>query len=154
MGLSQPLFAQEDILKDYAENNHSRKFCLYPSTLRMINLEDNEAFDELASSLEKLLIYQLDSTSITDKSFNGMLTEYRDEGYEEYMYVLGAGNSTVILGKEKRVNEMVGVVGADEQAFAFFLRGNISWQKIPTLLDTMKETDLFNILQMNTEKWD
>ena len=60
-GLSQPLFSQEDIFKAYVEDNSERRYCLYPSTLRMINIKKNEAFEELATSLEKMLIYDLDS---------------------------------------------------------------------------------------------
>ena len=63
LGLTQPLFAQESIFKDYAEQHNKRSYCLYPSTLRMINLQDNDAFDDLASSFEKFLIYELDSVS-------------------------------------------------------------------------------------------
>jgi hypothetical protein len=153
MGLSQPLLAQESILKEYAEDHHSSSYCLYPSTLRMINLSENEAFDEMASSFEKFLIYELDSISVIDKSFRTMLSDYEKEAFEEYMTILGSGNFTVILGKEKSVNEVVGVVGIEDQMFAFFLRGNIAWQKIPTLINTLSENDLFNVLNLQTEEW-
>ncbi|MEQ8714591.1 MAG: hypothetical protein RIC80_16340 [Cyclobacteriaceae bacterium] len=102
MGASLPLLAQEDIFKDYAEAHHSRSYCLYPSTLRMININKNEAFDELASSFEKFLIYELDSVSAVERSFMPMIGEYRAEGFEEYMYLHGNGNLAMILGEEKR----------------------------------------------------
>ncbi len=152
MGASLPLLAQEDIFKDYAEAHHSRSYCLYPSTLRMININKNEAFDELASSFEKFLIYELDSVSAVERSFMPMIGEYRAEGFEEYMYLHGNGNLAMILGEEKRVNEMVGVFGVNDQTFAFFLIGNIAWQKIPTLINTLSENDLFNVLVM--DEWD
>ncbi len=152
MGLGQPLLAQEDILKEYATNRSERRYALYPSTLRMINIQKNEAFNELATSMEKFLIYDLDSISTADKSFSTMLDKYRKIGFEEYMSILGDGNSVVLLGKEKGTNELVGVVGQDDQLFAFFLKGNIAWQKIPTILRTMQDDDLLNVLDIKPER--
>jgi hypothetical protein len=154
MGLSQPLLAQEHILKTYAEDHHSSSYCLYPSTLRMINLSKDEAFDEIASSFQKFLIYELDSLSVVDQSFKRMLTNYQEEGFEEYLTILGSSNYTVILGKEKRINEMVGIFGLEDQMFAFFLQGNIALQKIPTLINTLSENDLFNVLNIRPGEWE
>lgn len=152
LGLGQPLLAQESTFKEYADSHSERRYCLYPSTLRMINIKKNEAFNELASSFDKFLIYQLDSASTADRSYNGMLSKFRKSGYEEYMSILGGGNTVVILGIEKRTNEMTGVVGIDDQLFAFFLKGNVAWQKIPTLIRTMEEDDIFNVLDIRSER--
>lgn len=152
VGLSQPLLAQESMLKDYAENHHRGSYCLYPSTLRMINLTKDDDFDEMASSFEKFLIYELDSVSAIDQSFKPMLNEYLSEGFEEYMYIIGDGNFTMIYGKEKRVNELVGVVGLEDQMFAFFLKGNVAWQKIPTMINSLSENDIFNLLDLRNKE--
>jgi hypothetical protein len=152
MGLTQPLFAQEDILKDFAEERNERKYCLYPSTLRMINIEKNEAFDELAASFEKFLLYELDSVTVAENKYRGVMKKYQEAGFEEYVSIIGGGNTVLILGEEKRTNEMVGIVGQDNQIFAFFLQGNIAWEKIPTLFNTLSENDLINIFEIN--EWD
>lgn len=152
MGLMRPLLAQEDILKEFARERHSASYCLYPSTLRMINVTRDADVDEMASSVEKFLIFELDSMSIVEQAFTPMLTDYRDEGFEEYMYILGDGHYTVILGKEKRVNEMIGIVGLQGQMFAFFLAGNVAWQKIPSFIRTLSENDIFSLLDKNAEK--
>lgn len=154
MGLTQPLLAQESIFKDYAEDNSARRYCLYPSTLRMINIQKNEAFNELASSFEKFLIYQLDSTAIVEKSYKTMLTNFSKAGYEEYMSIFGSGNDVVILGKEMRTNELTGVMSIEDQAYVFFLKGNVAWQKIPAIIRTMSDEDLFNVLDVPSERWD
>lgn len=153
LGLSQALLAQEDIFKDYAKQRYLQSYCLYPSTLRMLNLNDNTAFDELASSIDKLLIYELDSVAATSQSFDQMLKAYREEGFEEYVHIIGAGQYTTILGKESRIDEMVGVITLADQVLAFFLRGNVAWQKIPTLMNTLQENDVFNVLNLKTEEW-
>jgi len=153
-GLSQPLFAQESILKDFAEERNSSKYCLYPSTLRMLNLKNNEAYTELANSFEKFLIYDLDSTTASDKSYRGIMKDYRSEDFEEYISIIGGGNEVLILGEEKRTNEMVGVFGMDGKVFVFYLLGNIQWQKIPTLINTLSENDLINIFDIKMDEWD
>lgn len=154
MGVGQPLLAQEDIFKDYAESHSDRRYCLYPSTLRMINIDRNKAFDELASSLDKFLIYDLDSVSTADKSFFEMTDKFREEGFEEYISITGAGNEVLILGKEKRVNELVGVMGVDNEMYAFFLKGNVAWQKIPEIMNTLSSDGLLNVLNMQSERWE
>lgn len=88
-GLFQPLLSQEETLKDYAEDRRERKFCLYASTLRMINISQNEDYDEMVNGIEKLLIYKLDSTARADKSYKEMLATYRENGFEEYMVMYG-----------------------------------------------------------------
>ncbi len=153
LGLSQALLAQEDIFKDYAKQRFLQSYCLYPSTLRMLNLNDNTAFDELASSIDKLLIYELDSVATTSRSYDQMLMAYREAGFEEYVYIEGAGQHTIILGKESRIDEMVGVITLADQVLAFFLRGNVAWQKIPTLMNTLQENDVFNVLNLKPEEW-
>jgi hypothetical protein len=112
----------------------------------MINLNDNQSYDEFASSIEKLLIYNLDSTTMVDASYHGMIENYRQIGFEDYVSVLGKGNTMLILGDEKSSNEMVGIVGMEDKMFAFYLRGNIAWQKIPTLFNTLNQNDLINVL--------
>lgn len=154
MGLSQPLFAQDDILKDFAEERNSTKYCLYPSTLRMINLENNANYNELASSFEKFLIYQLDSITSTENSYKSVLTEYEENGFEEYISVYGDGTSVLVLGKEQRTNEMVGFFAQKDQIFMFHLLGNIAFQKIPTLINTFAENDLLNIFDLKIDQWD
>lgn len=151
IGAGQPLLAQEDIFKDYAEKNNDRSYCLYPSTLRMINIKKNPAFEEFASSFDKLLIYDLDSASVASKSFFKMMDKYRAAGFEEYMFVTGGGSEVLLLGKEKRTNELVGILGQDNGIFAFFLKGNVAWQKIPQIIQTLSEDDVLNILDMKID---
>jgi hypothetical protein len=149
MGLIfQPLFAQEDILKEFAESHNQRKFCFYPSTLRMVNVAGDTSFNELIAPIEKLLFYNLDSTSIAEKLYRPMLNSYLKEGYEEYAQVYGGEYDVFILGKERRVQEWVGVIKLENEAFAFYLIGQVNWQKIPKLTQTLQENDLLNLFDV------
>jgi hypothetical protein len=154
VGLFQPLLSQEQPLKDYAEEKRERKFCLYASTLRMINISQNEDYNEMVNGVEKLLIYKLDSTARTDKSYKEMLVTYQENGFEEYMAMYGGKTQMYLYGKEKKKDsEYVGVFREDEMAIAFYLRGQIGWNKIPDLIKSFQADDMLNVLDFKTENF-
>lgn len=137
--ISFQLSAQESIIKEYLEDRSEVKICLYPSTLRMINIKKDPAFYDLVNDVEKLLIYTLDSS---DDSFTDWTNEYRDLGYEEYITMTGKVN-LIILGNDE---EYVGVSGSGGRSAAFYLRGAIAFQKIPELIKTFEGGDMLGIL--------
>lgn len=154
-GLSiQPLLAQEATLKDFAETRYDHKFAFYPSTLRMINVGKNEAYSEMVSSIDKLLIYSLDSTSRAEKSYHQLAQQYLDTGFEEYAMAYGNDMQMAILGKtDDRNSEWAGYLGmSDDLVVAFHLRGAIAWQKIPVLIRTMQQDDLLNFFELNKKQ--
>ena len=151
-GLFQPLLSQEQLLKDYAEDKRERKFCLYASTLRMINISQNEDYNEMVNGVEKLLIYKLDSAARADKSYKEMLATYRDNGFEEYMAMYGGKTQMYLYGKEqKKGGEFVGVFREEDMALAFYLRGQIGWNKIPALMKSFQAGDILNVLDFKTD---
>jgi hypothetical protein len=147
MGLSGPLLAQESVLKAYAEEHRERKFCFYPSTLRMINLTGNEEFNVLVKPIEKMLIYTMDSASVAERSYVKLPDQFQKNGFEEYVTMYGAGNNMFIYGKESS-EEMLGVLGMNDQVFAFYIRGNVNWQKIPALFTTMQDNEILQIFDL------
>lgn len=152
MGLSfQPLLAQESILKEFAESNNDRKFCFYPSTLRMINLSQDQGYFELIEPIEKLLFYRLDSSSSASRSYRSIMNQYIENGYEEYAQVFGGDYDIYILGKERKVQEWVGVIKQGSDAYAFYLTGQVNWQKIPKLTETIQQNDMLNLFDMLPE---
>ena len=141
-------FSQEGPIKDYGETHKNLKFCLYPSTLRMINLSSNEDYYDMVNDVEKLLIYQLDSAAEASKGYMDVMKEYRDNGFEEYATIYGGKQTLVLLGSDSR-EEMVGVFGAERNgSLMFYLKGTIGWQKIPTLMNNFQENDMINIFNL------
>lgn len=148
LGLSiEPLFAQESILKNLVESKRDSKYCFYPSTLRMINLKKNEAYNELVSGVDKFLIYTLDSIARVDKSYRNISDQYLQAGFDEYATIFGGELNMSIVGKEHSgYQEYVGYFDQKgEMVVAFYLRGNIPWQKIPTLIQNMNEMDMLDL---------
>lgn len=138
-------FAQERYIKDFAEKDRSARLfypiCLYPSTLRMINLTQNEDYNSFVKGVEKLLIYKLDSSQLADDHTSWM-DKYISRGYEEYVTVYGAQTLKIIGSKD----EYVGLVGNKEQMIAFYLRGRIAAEKIPSLINNFQSNELLGIL--------
>ncbi len=154
-GLTLPAFSQEQPLKDYAEDRRERKFCLYPSTLRMLNMTQNEGFNEMVSGIEKLLIYNLDSAARADRSYTEVFKTYQELGYEEYMAMYGGGRTMYLYGNEnKKPYEFIGVFGDDDMALAIYLRGMVNWGKIPELIKTIQEGDVLNIFDLNSNNFE
>ncbi len=150
LGYHLSVFAQEQPLKDFAEERKEMKFCFYPSTLRMINLAHNPDFDELVSGIDKLLVYSLDSAAKADKSYREVINEYRSLGFEELTSVYGGDLNLFIYGKNrKRENEYMGIISQDDKLTAFYLRGNIAFGKIPRLFQSLKSGDVINPFDFN-----
>lgn len=153
MGLSiQPLIAQEDPLKEFADSRKDLKLCFYPSTLRMININNNPDLDELVGGVEKLLIYNLDSASRVDKSYKGLIETYSALEYEEFISAYGDGMNFFIYGKEGgKSTQYVGIISQPENVTVFYLRGFIALNKFPDLIQSMNDGDFINPFDFNLD---
>jgi hypothetical protein len=145
LGLTQSLLSQEEILKSYVDTTSNKEFCFYPSTLRMINITQNEDYNAMVEEIDKLLIYRLDSTARSDRSYLTVLEAYQEEGFEEYAKMYGGETNMHIYGKTGQSNEFVGVFSSKDQLLAFYLIGTINWLKIPSLIQNFKQDDMINI---------
>jgi len=144
----QNLFAQEQPLKDFAEERRENKFCFYPSTLRMVNLANNPDFDDLVNGIEKLLIYSLDSTARADKTYKDLIATYEELDYEELASAYGGKLNFYIYGKDK---EYIGIIRQEDLVTAFYMRGQIAMNKLPQLMQSMSEGDFINPFDFNLD---
>lgn len=150
-GLDPSLRAQETPFKEYADAHKDRKFCFYPSTLRMINIAQNPDYNELVNGIEKLLVYTLDSAATANNNYKEIITSYQEIGYEEYAAMYGGKTNFFLYGKENEgENQFVGVMKADDAVYAFYMRGKIGWQKIPELIQSFQTGDVINIFDLKS----
>jgi len=153
LGFSPSLRAQETPFKDYADAHKNRKYCFYPSTLRMINIGQNPDFNDMVNGIEKLLIYTLDSAAKVGQSYKSIITSYKKIGFEEYVAISGGKTNFILYGKEnKDENQFVGVMKSEDATYAFYLRGQIGWQKIPAFMQSFQTDDMINIFELNKQK--
>ncbi len=152
-GVFPSLKAQETPFKAYADNHKDRKFCFYPSTLRMLNIAKNPDYYELVNGIEKLLVYTLDSAAKAGQSYKGLITPYKKIGFAEYVTVAGGKTNFILYGKENKGKaQFVGVMKNEDTMYAFYLRGRIGWQKIPALMQSFQSDDMINIFDLNKQK--
>ena len=143
-------FSQEQPLKDYAEEHTEMKLCFYPSTLRMINLSHNKAFDEMVGGIDKLLVYTLDSVAKAGRGYTRIIEKYQGLGYDELAAVYGGGFDIFIYGNDRRKeNEYVGIIKQDDKLTAFYMRGSLDFSKIPGMIQTLKNGDVINPFDFN-----
>jgi hypothetical protein len=153
VGILPALKAQETPFKEYADAHKDRKYCFYPSTLRMLNMAHNPDYYEVVNDIEKLLVYTLDSAAKASQSYKAMITTYKKTGFEEYASMSGGKTVFILYGKEnKRENQYVGVIKSEDAFYAFYLRGQVGWQKIPALMQSFKSDDMINIFDLNKQK--
>jgi len=146
----KPILAQEEPLKDFAEDRKERKFCFYPSTLRMINLTNNPDFDDLVNGIDKLLIYNLDSASKANNAYQEIISAYQKIDYEEYASAYGGGINFYIYGKERnKETEYIGIIKREDMLTAFYLRGRLAINKLPDLIQSISEGDFINPFDFN-----
>lgn len=152
-GLFPVLHAQETPFKAYADAHKDRKYCFYPSTLRMINIGHNPDYNELVNGIKKLLVYTLDSAAKAGPSYKGMIASYRKAGFDEYVTMAGGKTTFILYGKaNKPESQFVGVMKSEDAMYAFYLRGRVAWQKIPAMMQSFQSDDLINIFDLKKQK--
>lgn len=139
-------YSQESIIKEFSEPKRSYRWlnpiCLYPSTLRMINISGDPEFYELVNDIEKILIYNLDSATIAAGEYTSWIKDYEKVGFEEYISLYGK-QTMKVYGKE---DEFIGLMQAEDRLLTFYLRGEIPFHKIPELINSFREEDLLGLV--------
>ena len=147
----QGAFAQEWPLKDFMENNPNAelprfsKACLYPSTLRMINLSQNPEYQDLISEIDKVLVYIPDADFLNATDADKMFDQYREKDYKELASVRTNVESILILGKG--TDQFVGTLGGGElgRTMFFYIKGSLQLQNIPKLFETFQSSDMLDV---------
>jgi len=139
--------AQESLIREFAEADRKKGWlypiCLYPSTLRMINVSNDPSYNDLVGDIEKVLIYNLDSATIEKSKDSNWFGKYLELGYEELFTLYGAQKVKIINKKD----EYVGFVSANGNSMAIYLRGNLSFEKLPSLVNNFNGDNIHPLLR-------
>ncbi|MEQ8241073.1 MAG: DUF4252 domain-containing protein [Cyclobacteriaceae bacterium] len=147
VSLNISLVAQESFLKDFAKTRSDKKYTLYASTLRMLNVTKDENFNELVNDIEKINVFVFDSATTRDQSFQALAEKYNAESYDEYLKMYG-GQYAYVAGKELGRNmEIIGLLGQKDAAYAIYIIGVIPLQKIPKVVALLRENQILNLLE-------
>ncbi|WKN40959.1 DUF4252 domain-containing protein [Tunicatimonas pelagia] len=122
----------DQFLKEYQP---SQKLFLYPSTLRMVNLEKNPDFYALVHDIDKLrvLLYNKNENGFSGQTIRTLSREVAEEDYQELMTFQADGQNVHLysLGDDDTPEGVVGLVETDDTLILTDLEGFID---LPALL--------------------
>ncbi len=123
------------------EEKVSLNLHFYPSTLRMVNVQKDTAFNKLIKGIKKLSFYQIDTDSFdinTMTVFSDQLV--KEEAYEEYMTVDGDDLLMQVMGKESG-DEWIAMGSMEEEIYLIAVQGKVNWLQLPKVLETISSPD-------------
>ena len=129
------LLAQSQAVADFREQYAtSQDFYLYPSTLRMVNLEKNPDAYQLVNDVEKLQVLLFERASINRPALQRLQQGIQDEAYEELMSFQEKDSQITVYahGESPQLDGVVGVVDNKQTLALIDLAGFID---LPSLIN-------------------
>lgn len=134
--------AQSKILKELKDSNAVQLHLFFtPSTLRMLNLQDDPGYNEMVRGVDKLHFYMMNPTRFsTADYFDTAERLLKEERYEEFIIWDGDGDEFQILGKPTE-QDMIGLASYADRHYIFNLKGTIDLMKLPDIYEKMTTQD-------------
>lgn len=127
----------------HKKNDKAMSFFFYHNTLRMLNQNDDKAFDELIKDIQKMKFLMIDKTSsFTSATYKKLTTDYKAEKFEEIMTSRYQGKNFDIYLREKsgKTEGMVVLVNDSSSLFVLDIVGSIALDKVTTLYKTLDDS--------------
>ena len=132
------LLAQSKTVATFRENHAtSQDFYLYPSTLRMVNLDKNPDLYKLVNDVEKLQILLFERSSVSRQTLGQLQQGIRQEAYEELISFREKDSQVTVyaLGDSPQLDGVVGIVDNQQTLALVDLAGFIN---LPALMNLMQ----------------
>jgi len=153
LSLNSVIRAQSSAVTEFKDNhNTTLALYFYPSTLRMINLQHNEEYDEMIRNIKKARFFKLDSGAVTPEQLSVLSETLIKSGYEEMMEMKSKGNDIKVLGLEKHTPEIVVISRNGDECMLVEVTGMINIAKIPKLIDAFNSGGFLDVLNLNQKK--
>ena len=143
-------YAQNSAVTDFKENHETAlSLYFYPSTLRMVNIEQNPEFNEMIRQVKKARFFRMDSGTVSKDDLNNLVSELTEDGFEEVMFVKNKNMDLKVWGLETKNPELVIISKSDEELMLLEINGMINIAKIPKLAETFNQNSFLDILKLN-----
>ncbi len=132
------LRAQSSTVADFRAQHATRQdFFLYPSTLRMVNLDKNPDLYQLVHDVEKLQILLFDRPSVDRSAVQQLRQGIRGENYDELISFRQKGSQVTVYaqGDSPTLDGVVGVVDNQQTLALIDLEGFVD---LPALMRLMQ----------------
>ena len=143
-------YAQNSAVTDFKENHETAlSLYFYPSTLRMVNIEQNPEFNEMIRQVKKARFFRMDSGTVSKDDLNNLVSELTEDGFEEVMFVKNKNMDLKVWGLETKNPELIIISKSDEELMLLEINGMINIAKIPKLAETFNQNSFLDILKLN-----
>ena len=146
IGLSVQGSAQSDLFNDLAKTyDLNAELYFYASTLRMINIQRDPAFDEMVSDIDKMKFFQIGDMSSTE--IRKLASRFREEeNFEELMTMDGKKEMLYIMANDD--DEYIALFRSGDGVIAVDLMGKIGVSKIPDLINSISADNFLNVFEV------
>lgn len=116
----------------------------YHNTLRMINQQESETFDELIKDIQKMRFLMIRKSDLKPEAYSSLIKDYRAERFEPIMNARHDGrNFDVYLKETGKEKGMLVLVNDTDNLMVLDILGSIAPDKVGTFLSTLdKSTDI------------
>ena len=132
-------FAQSKAVRAFQQQHDAgQKFHLYPSTLRMVNLEKNPDAYRLVNDVKKLQILLFERNDIARPAVQQLRQDIQQENYEELISFQQQDSQVTVYarGEGQELDGVVGVVDNQQNLALIDLAGFIDLPSLVNLLQS------------------
>lgn len=144
--ISSLCLGQTETTNEFDTKYSSRTFFLYNNTLRMINQQGDEAFDELIKDIEKMKLVYVNkkSKNFGAEQYEKLVAGYKAEKFEEILNTRHEGKSFNAYIKEQNGNTKGVVITVDdgENVYVMDIVGKVALNKIMSLFSTVDSSEI------------
>lgn len=153
--------AQCEAISQWSEQKQGfRKLCFYPTTLRMVNITNDESFNTIVKDIEKLRLFIADNPKIPFKKeeLSGLRKKIKAENYADMVQVKQGKQSFYVYVKENHEKPVgfAGIIHSDSSLILIDLEGSIPPDVINQLItgkiNVGALSKLYDISKMGQDK--
>lgn len=130
----------------HTKYSESLSLFFYNNTLRMLNQNNDKAFDELIKDIEKMKFLMIDkSKAFGNADYKKLTASYKGESFEEIMSSRYQGKNFDVYLKESggKTKGMVVLVNDSTSLYVLDIVGSIALDKVTSLYSTLdKSSDI------------
>jgi len=138
----------DSITRFSEENKMDKQYYVYPSTLRMVNLEENKEYYELVEGFKKGQFFSLSNTSENSRLVSKLKEDMIREGFEEAMFYKSRGRDVTVYLLEKNTPKIAAILESDSTFNIIQVEGLINITKIPALMQYFDKADYLDVLDV------
>ncbi|MEM9824523.1 MAG: hypothetical protein AAF985_25780 [Bacteroidota bacterium] len=137
-----------------------KAYYLYPSTLRMLNFQDDPSINKLVKEVDRLVVMKLYSDSFNYEKIVDLSTKFQEqEQYEVYLEIENEEQKIYLLGNEKKT---IALGNYDSSYYMADIQGQLNLLVLPEVIESFSSRDnnagtngismLFDLIGKNAKK--